>query len=62
MQGYVTRKGRHWYAVVYEGLDPATRRERRRWHRGGTDRGQAEALARQLAVQERQRRGDGAAS
>lgn len=62
MQGYVTRKGRHWYAVVYEGLDPATRRERRRWHRGGTDRAQAEALARQLAVQERQRRGDGAAS
>lgn len=59
MQGYVTRKGRQWYAVVYEGLDPATGRERRRWHRAGTVRAQAEALARQLAIQERQRRGDG---
>jgi hypothetical protein len=44
MQGYVTRKGQQWYAVVYEGLDPATGRERRRWHPAGTDRGEAEWL------------------
>lgn len=56
MQGYVTSKGRHWYAVVYEGLDPATGRERRRWHRAGTDRAQAQSLARQT-----RRPGEGAA-
>jgi integrase len=29
MKGYVARKGDRWYAVVYEGLDPVTGRERR---------------------------------
>jgi hypothetical protein len=32
MKGYVARKGDRWYAVIYEGLDPVTGRERR----GGT--------------------------
>lgn len=57
MQGYVARKGRQWYAVVYAGLDPATGRERRRWHAAGTDPRDAEKLARQLAREERARRG-----
>ena len=49
MQGYVARKGNRLYAAVYEGLDPISGRERRRWHAAGTDRQAAEALARQLA-------------
>ena len=35
MKGHVTRKGDVWYAVIYEGVDPVTGKERRRWHRGG---------------------------
>lgn len=26
MKGYITRKGNSWYAVIYDGLDPATGR------------------------------------
>ena len=59
MKGYITRKGNHWYVVIYEGLDPATGKERRRWHPAGTDRTEAEALARRLADQELERRGTG---
>ena len=32
MKGYVVRKGNQYYAVIYEGLDPITGREHRRWH------------------------------
>ena len=42
MKGYVARKGDRYYAVIYEGLDPLTGRERRRWHPAGTDRAVAE--------------------
>ena len=42
MQGYVARKGDRYYAVIYEGIDPLTGRERRRWHPAGTDRSVAE--------------------
>lgn len=49
MQGYVVRKGGQHYAVIYEGLDPLTGRERRRWHPAGPDRAEADALARRLA-------------
>ena len=38
MKGYVARKGERWYAVIYEGLDPVTGRERRTWHAAGTNR------------------------
>jgi hypothetical protein len=37
MKGYVAR-GDRWYAVIYEGLDPVTGKERRRWHPAGTCR------------------------
>jgi integrase len=50
MQGYVVRKGNQHYAVIYEGLDPLTGRERRRWHAAGADRGEAEQLASRLAA------------
>lgn len=49
MDGYVARKGNRWYAVIYEGLDPVTGREIRRWHAAGTDKAAAEKLARKLA-------------
>ena len=45
MKGYVARKGNCYYAVIYEGTDPLTGRDRRRWHPAGTDRDVAEALA-----------------
>ena len=38
MKGYVTKKGARWYAVIYEGLDPVTGREQRRWHAAGNSR------------------------
>ena len=41
MQGYVARKGDRYYAVIYEGLDPVTGKERRSWHPAGTDRAEA---------------------
>jgi integrase len=42
--GYVTNRDGRWYAVSYEGLDPITGRDRRRWHRA-TDEAAARALA-----------------
>jgi integrase len=54
MQGYITRKGNRYYAVIYEGIDPLTGRERRRWHPAGTDRAAAQAMACELAEQRRE--------
>ena len=56
MKGYVARKGDRYYAVIYEGIDPITGRERRRWHPAGTDLNDAETLAAHLA---RRRHDDG---
>jgi len=50
MQGYVVRQGNQHYAVIYEGLDPISGQERRRWHPAGPDRSEAEALVRRLAA------------
>ena len=51
MRGYVARKGDRWYAVLYEGRDPVTGRERRSWHPAGITREQAEQLAARLAAE-----------
>jgi integrase len=51
MRGYVARKGDRWYAVVYEGLDPVTGREKRSWHPAGTSREEAERVAARLAAE-----------
>ena len=32
MKGYVARKGNRSDAVIYEGIDPITGKERRSWH------------------------------
>jgi len=49
VKGYVVQKGARFYAVIYEGVDPLTGRERRRWHPAGADRAAAEQLAIVLA-------------
>ena len=36
MRGYTAKKGNRYYAVIYEGVDPATGKERRRWYPAGT--------------------------
>ena len=61
MKGYTARKGDRWYAVIYDGLDPVTGKEVRRWHPAGTARVGAEELARRLA-KELNGRGDGGRS
>ncbi len=48
------RRGR-FDAVIYEGRDPVTGKERRRWHPAGTDRAEAERLAAKLAAKETMR-------
>ena len=58
VKGYVAQRRGRFYAVIYEGLDPITGRERRRWHPAGTDRAEAERLAARLAAEE-QGRSDG---
>ena len=59
MKGYVVRKGDRWYAVIYDGLDPVSGRDRRRWHPAGADRADAERLARQLAAEANGRSDEG---
>ncbi len=51
MQGHVARKRDRYYAVIYEGLDPVTGKERRSWHPAGTDRTEAAALVARLAAE-----------
>ncbi|HVM08193.1 MAG TPA: site-specific integrase [Acidimicrobiales bacterium] len=48
MRGYVVKKGKQYYAVIYEGIDPGTGRERRRWVPGGPRRSDAERLVTDL--------------
>lgn len=55
MRGYTAKKGRRYYAVIYEGIDPATGRERRRWYRAGTRKADADRLVTELV----KRRNDG---
>ena len=48
MRGYTVKKGKQYYAVIYEGIDPATGRERRRWIPAGSKKGDAEKLVNDL--------------
>ncbi|MEO6629274.1 MAG: hypothetical protein ABIP03_11980 [Aquihabitans sp.] len=45
MKGHIKKRGDRYYAVIYEGLDPVTGKERRTWHPAGTHRVEAEKLA-----------------
>lgn len=55
MKGHIKKRGDRYYAVIYEGRDPVTGKELRRWHPAGTDRADAERLATKLAAQESKR-------
>jgi len=55
MNGYVAQRRGRFYAVIYEGRDPVTGKERRTWHPAGTDRAEAERLAAKLAAEETKR-------
>ncbi|HSH62221.1 MAG TPA: site-specific integrase [Acidimicrobiales bacterium] len=44
MRGYTVKKGNRYYAVVYEGIDPTTGKERRRWYPAGTRKSEADKL------------------
>lgn len=55
MNGYVAQRRERFYAVIYEGRDPVTGKERRSWHPAGTDRAEAERLAAKLAAAETKR-------
>ncbi|GBE22693.1 tyrosine recombinase XerC [bacterium BMS3Bbin01] len=59
MKGYVGKKGDRWYAVIYEGLDPVTGKERRSWHPASTNREDAERLAARLAKELKGRNDEG---
>lgn len=50
MKGYVAKKRNRYYAVIYEGLDPITGKEQRRWHPAGTNKAAATKLAKRLAA------------
>ena len=45
---YIVQPDDRFYVVAYDGLDPLAGRERRRWHPVGSDRSEAEALAKRL--------------
>lgn len=51
MKGHVAKKGNRYYAVIYHGLDPVTGKELRKWHPAGTNRAEADKLARRLAAE-----------
>jgi integrase len=44
MRGTIAKKGKRWYAVVNDGVDPATGKDRRRWVSAGTRRDDAERV------------------
>jgi hypothetical protein len=45
---YIVQRKDRFYVVAYDGIDPLTGRERRRWHPVGNNRGEAEAVAARL--------------
>jgi integrase len=45
---YVIQRQGRFYVVAYDGLDPLTGKERRRWHPAGHDRTEADAMADRL--------------
>jgi integrase len=54
MRGSIQKKGKRWYAVVYDGVNPETGQYRRRWVPAGTRRGDAEKLLAELVKRSHQ--------
>ena len=50
---YIVQRKDRFYVVAYDGLDPLSGRERRRWHPVGHDRDEAEAVRRRLELEPR---------
>jgi hypothetical protein len=48
---YIVQRQHRFYVVAYDGLDPLTGRDRRRWHPVGHDRAEATAIAARLDAQ-----------
>ena len=48
MRGYTAKKGNRYYAVIYEGVDSTTGKERRRWYPAGPRKADAEKLVTEL--------------
>ena len=48
---YIVQRNHRFYVVAYNGHDPITGRERRRWHPAGSDPGDAEVLQRRIDSQ-----------
>jgi integrase len=48
VRGYTAKKGNRYYAVIYEGVDPVTGKERRRWYPAGTRSADADKLVTEL--------------
>ena len=42
---YIIERNDRFHVVAYDGVDPATGKERRLWHSAGTSRADAEAIA-----------------
>jgi len=47
---YIIERKSQFYVVAYDGVDPRTNKERRRWHAAGRSRADAEAIAARLTV------------
>jgi integrase len=45
---YIISRSNRFYVVAYDGIDPISGRERRRWHAAGSSRADAEAIAETL--------------
>ncbi len=54
MRGSIQRKGKKWYAVIYDGVNPETGNYRRRWVPAGTRRADAEKLLADLVKRSHQ--------
>lgn len=54
MRGHIAKKGKNYYAVIYEGVDPATGKDCHRWHAAGPRRSDAERLVNDLVKRKHQ--------
>ena len=48
VKGHLAKKGSRYYAVIYEGVNPATGKEQHRWHAAGETRRGAERVLAEL--------------
>jgi len=48
---YIVQRKSRFYVVAYDGIDPITGREHRRWHPAGHSRTDAEAIATNLDLE-----------